>query len=35
VAVESIPVDRENLLDSWTTVYGTDVPAAITDALAK
>ena len=35
VAVESIPVDRDNLLDSWKTVYGTEVPTAITDALAK
>lgn len=35
VAVESIPVDRENLADSWTKVYGTPVPAAVAEALSK
>lgn len=35
VAVEAIPVDRGNLADSWTKVYGTAVPSAITEALSK
>jgi ribose transport system substrate-binding protein len=35
VAVEAIPVDRVNLADSWTKVYGTPVPSAITEALSK
>lgn len=32
VALSSLPVDHDNVLDAWKTVYGTEAPASIKDA---
>jgi ribose transport system substrate-binding protein len=35
VALSSLPVDHENVLDAWKQVYSADAPAAVKDAYTK
>ncbi|WP_241158414.1 substrate-binding domain-containing protein [Cohnella candidum] len=34
-AVPALPVTKENILDAWKTVYGSDAPSSIQDAAKK
>lgn len=35
VAISSLPVDHENVLDAWETVYHSDPPAEVTDSYSE
>ena len=33
VALPALPVEKDNLLDAWQTVYSTEAPATIRDSM--
>jgi ribose transport system substrate-binding protein len=35
IALSSLPVDHDNVLEAWEKVYHADPPASVTDAFVK